>query len=492
MLAAALLDLGLPESDLRTYLRDAGLGALTARLQLDQRNGIGGLHLDFVDDEGHPIDGVAWSEPHRLKATSTRGRRHPTPHLARTQKPAPKSAELSGSMAATDPNESPQAASMRALGPPMQGQNDSDSGLTVAPIATVPGDPVLEWLQAAEVPALDLLAFLRTSRLPPIAKAIAQKALRRALECLAQVHRMELERVVLDGRHAVDLLADVVSVASLLEILSPARVTASVVGISNAPVRIGGARVPGPSPWVMGALEGMPAREIDCDFETTTPTGAAVLWSVAHRFGLRDDFQIGSVGVGLGTHDPRTHANICRAMYGPPPPVETFSGQARAQTAQWLIALLGNDADALQLEQELLQCGATSLSWQMRQNAKSEAKTELSCAIPPEHMDAALEALYSAGCAGEVIVLPAVCRSPAQHVVTVQIGEGKRRPAIRVVERRFAQDRCIADPMEEDVRSAARALRIAPAQAKAMAWMEWSRKNTQQGATRRDGEEVKR
>lgn len=491
MLVASLLDLGLPVERLRESLREAGLGILEARVQADQRSGVGGLYVDFVDETGHPIDGPPFTEPPRSKIVSTRGRRHPAPHLARPAKSDPQILGTEGLQVAPIPNATgPVASPAQHAAPPMQGKNDSETVPAAAAKDMSPTDLVSSWLQLAEVPAADVMAFLRKSRLHAIPKALAQKALRRAFHALAQVKRVADDDLMLDGRGAVDMLADIVSFACLLEYLSPARVTSSIVGISNAPVRIAQAQLPGPSPWVLGALEGLPAREMDADFETTTPTGAVLLWSVAHRSGPRGEMLVGHTGVGLGTHNPRTHANICRAMYGPAPAVPTMTGQARAQDACRLIAMLGADADVPALERELLRFGASSISWSSRQVSGGAAALEFTCAVPTEQVEDATEALYAIGCADEVVRVPALSTAPAQNVVTVQIGAAKRKPAVRIVERIFRSGHCAGQPMEADVRKAAQLMEISVAQARSMAWSEWSKQSDNPSRQRYDGDEV--
>ena len=490
MLVAALLDLGLPIEKLRAALREAGLGSLSARVQPDQRAGVGGLHLDFVDEAGHPIDGLTFTEQTRNKIVSTRGRRHPTPHLARAAKTDPEGLGAANLKAAPIPGSNADADAVPASqpAPAMQGQNDETAHPLSAKSASAT-DPIGSWLHLSELPASEVMELLRKSRLQPLPKALAQKALRRAFCALAHVKRVALEDLVVDGRGAVDMLADIVSFACLLEHLSPARVTSSAIGISNAPIRIDHAQIPGPSPWVLGALEGLPAREVDADFETTTPTGAVLLWSVAHRSGPRGDGVVGHTGVGLGTHNPRTHANICRAMYAPAPLVPTLSGQARAQDSRRLIALLGADADIPRLEQELLQCGASSMSWMTRQSTGG-ACMEFSCAVPAEEVEKATDAIYATGCADEVISVPALCSAPATNVVTIQIGTGKRKPAVQVVERIYRDGHRSGQPLESDVRNAARILEISIGQARSMAWSEWSKKGDNPPSQRYDGDEV--
>lgn len=478
MLSAALLDLGVDEAVLRRGLLDAGLGAVGPRVVRDHRGPLAGLHLSFADGAGLAVDAVHDAPRLRTKPASTRGRGRPrAPHLhpgkpeeedkragVALDEEGPRLAEAE---ARDEEGEEPRPIGGQIVGP--EGERERRPGR----------DPIEVWLAGERAVAEALLGLVLRSRLAPIAKALASKALRRALEGLARTEGVALDALSLPGRPAVDLLADVVSFAALLEALSPARVTASPVGISTAAVDIDGRRVPGPSPWVLAVLEGVRVLERDVDFETATPTGAALVWSVAHRFGPRGDLVVGRSGVGLGTRNPRDHANVCRALYAPPPKVASVpggkAGQRRSGALLRLEAVLGPDEDPARLEAELLRLFASQLTFSSRLLPSGRPARVATLLVPTEHADEATAALFTLGGADEVGAVPAERRAAVVTAVTVRIGRGNKRRTVRVLERSLAGALLGAEPHTGDLLEAARALGLPLSTARADVLAAWSR-----------------
>ncbi len=74
--------------------------------------------------------------------------------------------------------------------------------------------------------------------------------------------------------------------------------------------------MPLPAPGTAELLRGIPLAESTADFEQTTPTGAAILATVAESFGPLPAMTIESIGLGAGTADPPGIANIVRLFVG--------------------------------------------------------------------------------------------------------------------------------------------------------------------------------
>lgn len=478
MLCAALLDLGVEERVLREALVAAGLFAVGPRVARDRRGGIAGTHLTFVDEDGRPLQGGAEGPLRVRRPPPSRRARARTfaPHPDARPKESKRRAGLALDEAGTrvEDEARDEAENLPRIG-----------GEVVTPeegaAKQKERDPVRAWLLGERAKARALLARIEAGRLSPLCRAVAHKALRRALEALAKVRNESLEALSLDGRAAVDLLADVVSFAALLEALSPSRVTASPVGVSTAPVEIDGEAVPGPSPWVIAVLEGIRAEERELPFECTTPTGAALLWSVVHRFGPRGQFVPGPAGVGLGTRAVRGHANLCRALYGPAKGSLLLGAKGDAFGAAHVEALLFG-GDRGMLFAELRKLGATSLSVQPGLSDRRAGTERIAFALPAARVPEATRLLIVHGGAEEVIVHPAEREVPATRTVTVALGRGKKRWAIRIVERRLAGSVLRADPDPGDLLEAARGLGLPEDAVRLDAMAAWSRIEHKEGA----------
>jgi uncharacterized protein (TIGR00299 family) protein len=74
--------------------------------------------------------------------------------------------------------------------------------------------------------------------------------------------------------------------------------------------------MPVPTPATVGLLKGVPLAETDEPGELTTPTGAAILTTLARAYGPVPGMSIASFGFGAGTRDGKTRPNVLRLVIG--------------------------------------------------------------------------------------------------------------------------------------------------------------------------------
>lgn len=74
--------------------------------------------------------------------------------------------------------------------------------------------------------------------------------------------------------------------------------------------------LPLPAPAVAAMLTGVPVRSVDVEGETVTPTGAALVTSLADRFAAMPTMTVEAVGVGAGSKEYPGLPNVVRAFVG--------------------------------------------------------------------------------------------------------------------------------------------------------------------------------
>jgi len=74
--------------------------------------------------------------------------------------------------------------------------------------------------------------------------------------------------------------------------------------------------MPIPAPATAELLKGVPLAACDETGELTTPTGAAILTTLAHTYGPMPGMTVAQIGVGAGRREGKTRANILRLMLG--------------------------------------------------------------------------------------------------------------------------------------------------------------------------------
>jgi hypothetical protein len=140
-----------------------------------------------------------------------------------------------------------------------------------------------------------------------------------AFEALARVeaaaHGTEIDEVEFHEVGSWDSIADVVGVCAGLEDLGVDEVVVSRIAVGSGFVRGSHGRLPVPGPAVAGLLQGWQV-ESGGDGELATPTGVALVTTLAAEQGPIPPMQLVATGVGAGTADPEGIANVTRIALG--------------------------------------------------------------------------------------------------------------------------------------------------------------------------------
>jgi uncharacterized protein (TIGR00299 family) protein len=158
----------------------------------------------------------------------------------------------------------------------------------------------------------DLLAV---SSLNAGAKALARAIFLRLGEAESEVHRIPLDEVAFHEVGAVDAIVDIVGAAACFEYLA-AEVVASPLPMGRGSVRCQHGILPLPAPATVACLRGVPTIDAGIEAELVTPTGAAIIATVARRFVAWPSFTPERVGWGFGTRGLPDRLNALRVVLG--------------------------------------------------------------------------------------------------------------------------------------------------------------------------------
>jgi pyridinium-3,5-bisthiocarboxylic acid mononucleotide nickel chelatase len=118
---------------------------------------------------------------------------------------------------------------------------------------------------------------------------------------------------------ALDAIADVVGACAGMAHLAPTAVVVSPIAVGSGSVRTAHGSLPVPPPAVAALLTGVPSYagpDGAPPTELCTPTGAALLTTLATSYGPQPPMATRHVGVGAGGRDPEGHANVLRLLVG--------------------------------------------------------------------------------------------------------------------------------------------------------------------------------
>lgn len=161
----------------------------------------------------------------------------------------------------------------------------------------------------------DITAMIDHSALTPRSQDVARRIFQRLAEAEAKVHGTTIERVHFHEVGAVDSIADVVGAAIGFDLLGIERVVASPIPTGSGYIEIAHGRCSIPAPATAELLCGVPLADVPADGELTTPTGAAIVTTLAEAFGPLPAMTVDRIGYGAGQRD-FPHANLLRLLVG--------------------------------------------------------------------------------------------------------------------------------------------------------------------------------
>ncbi|MFQ5988499.1 MAG: nickel pincer cofactor biosynthesis protein LarC [Candidatus Methylomirabilales bacterium] len=162
----------------------------------------------------------------------------------------------------------------------------------------------------------DILALLEKSDLPETVLATARQIFQRLGEAEAQVHGVPVERIHFHEVGALDTIVDVTGAIIGLNTVGVPEVYASALNLGGGKIHAAHGELPVPAPGTAALLRGVPVYGSPIEAELTTPTGAAIISTVANAFAVLPPLQIDQIGYGAGSIDLAGRANLLRLIVG--------------------------------------------------------------------------------------------------------------------------------------------------------------------------------
>ena len=161
----------------------------------------------------------------------------------------------------------------------------------------------------------EILGILERSRLAQAVRDMASRIFRRLAEAEARVHGTTPERVQFHDVGAIDAIVDVTGSCIGLHLLGVDAVHFGTLPVGGGFVQGPHGRIPVPAPAVAELLRGFPTLDNGIRRELVTPTGAAILTTLAVGSGAMPAMRVTAVGYGAGTMELET-PNVLRVFVG--------------------------------------------------------------------------------------------------------------------------------------------------------------------------------
>lgn len=166
----------------------------------------------------------------------------------------------------------------------------------------------------------DILSIIEQSDLPGAVRDNSSAVFENLARAEAGVHGTEVESVHFHEVGALDAIVDIVGTCAALYLAGVDYVYSSPLPAGRGVVESAHGRLPLPAPATMQLLarRKVPVEGRDSGYELVTPTGAALVTTLASDFGPIPEFVVDQVGYGAGSIDPG-YANYLRVIRGTGP-----------------------------------------------------------------------------------------------------------------------------------------------------------------------------
>lgn len=146
-------------------------------------------------------------------------------------------------------------------------------------------------------------------------KEMSSRIFRRLAQAEAKIHNKDPEQVHFHEVGAVDAIVDIVGAAVGIHELGIDQVVASRIHTGTGFVDCAHGKIPIPAPATLELLQNTPVYSTGIESELVTPTGAAIITTLADEFGPLPLMQIKSIGYGAGSRDLEI-PNLLRVSIG--------------------------------------------------------------------------------------------------------------------------------------------------------------------------------
>jgi len=267
----------------------------------------------------------------------------------------------------------------------------------------------------------DIERFVKRAPLAPAVKARGLAIFRSLFEAEAKVHGETFDHVHLHEAGADDALVDVLGCAWLVEELGIGEIYCSPLNVGSGWVKTSHGVLPVPPPAVAELLKDAPVYSANAEAELVTPTGAAIIKTLALKFLRLPELTYGRIGYGAGGRDLPGLPNILRIFYGER---DAFSPAKRV----YLIEATIDDASPQLLGAFLdraLELGALDVSLAPLVMKKNRLATKVTIVAELARLDRLITAVFEETSSIGVRYYPVERRALERSVETVKVA-GRR------------------------------------------------------------------
>ena len=242
----------------------------------------------------------------------------------------------------------------------------------------------------------------------------------------ARIHGCAPDEVHFHEVGGIDAIVDIVGTALCLEKLGIDRVISSTIPLGSGFVDCRHGRLPVPAPATIEILKEVPVYGSDAASELVTPTGAAIITSLARSFGPLPPMRVEKTGYGAGQRELPDRPNLLRIIIG------TAEASTEGVTTDEII-ILETGIDDMNPEvfgflmERLFEDGALDVYWIPLHMKKNRPGTMVQVLCEEAGKDRLIQRLLSETTSLGVRYYKATRRILVREQLTIQTSFGKVR-----------------------------------------------------------------
>ncbi len=234
--------------------------------------------------------------------------------------------------------------------------------------------------------------ILAGSALPGPVKERSLSVFDRLADAEGLAHGVDPKHIHFHEVGVVDSLIDVVGGVLGCYLLNATRVTSSPINVGTGSIQTSHGLLPVPGPAVAELAKGIPIYADGPRCELATPTGVALLRTLASEFGPMSAMKSTAIGYGAGDRNPDGWPNVLRVFLEDESTPETRQTERVMQIETNLDDLSPQTYEYVM--EQLFHVGAVDVALAPVVMKKSRPGVILSCLAPKDRTDAVLDVIF--------------------------------------------------------------------------------------------------
>ena len=157
--------------------------------------------------------------------------------------------------------------------------------------------------------------IIENSKLDDGIKGTIKKIFLKIASAEAKIHNKPIDKIHFHEIGAIDTIIDIAGAVIGLKKLGIEEIYCSKLNVGTGFVEFSHGRFPVPAPATAEILKNAPVYHNNVEAELVTPTGAAIITTLASKFGEMPSMKVEKIGYGAGTKDLE-HPNVLRVFFG--------------------------------------------------------------------------------------------------------------------------------------------------------------------------------